>query len=223
MAKILCLERGGLSPQIQYPPLYMETFPWTLSRETFQAAEVKSIHGSYPFFGGRSTLWSAWSPRPTLDLMRDFPISMKETANNEKFWEDASRLLNVTSASEIDDIIFASLQADIDERMKEGYKEVTTSTYSESARISVGRTSPTSTLRFNEFSVPGPLLDIFERQRILAKKEPLHGNPLEIASNCVVTRLARGDDGVVRSIETNRGTISCSRGNTKIILCAGVI
>lgn len=107
--------------------------------------------------------------------------------------------------------------------MKEGYKEVTTSTYSESARISVGRTSPTSTLRFNEFSIPGPLLNIFERQRLLAKKKPLHGSPLEIASNFVVTRLARGDDGVVRSIETTRGTISYPSGDTKIILSAGVI
>ncbi|KAJ4006318.1 hypothetical protein NW752_010967 [Fusarium irregulare] len=91
-----------------------ETFPWTLSRKTFETEELKFLHGSCPFFGGRSTFWSAWSPQPTPDLMRDFPESMIKTAEEDSFWEEAKKLMNVTTAKQIQDGIFGSLQTAID-------------------------------------------------------------------------------------------------------------
>ncbi|KAF4339709.1 FAD NAD(P)-binding domain protein [Fusarium beomiforme] len=231
-AKILCLERGGfwLPSHFQNLPIPFkmvlggpsETFPWTLSRKTFETKELQFCHGSCPFFGGRSTFWSAWSPQPSLDLMRDFPKTMKETAKQEKFWKEAKKLLNVTPASQIDDGVFGSLQTAIDAILKESVSKIPTADYAESAPLAVGRQSPTSRLRFNKFSVPGPLLGILERQRRLAKND--EGAPLEIMVDCVAKSMAKGDDdNYVRVLETSKGTLSWTGNKTKIILCAGAI
>lgn len=198
-----------------------ETFPWTLSRKTFETKELQFCHGSCPFFGGRSTFWSAWSPQPSEELMRNFPDSMKATAQKESFWKEAKKLLNVTPASRIDDTVFGELQTAIDEILVGAVGGIASADYVESAPLAVGRRSPTSTLRFNKFSVPGPLLNLYENQRHLAKTE--EGAPLELMVNCSANRMIQGDDGVVRVIETSKGTLSWTGDNTKIILCAGAV
>ncbi|KAH7232309.1 FAD/NAD(P)-binding domain-containing protein [Fusarium redolens] len=231
-AKILCLERGGfwLPSHFQNLPIPFkmvlggpsETFPWTLSRKTFETKELKFCHGSCPFFGGRSTFWSSWSPQPSLDLMRDFPKAMKETAKKQKFWKEAKELLNVTRANQINDGIFGSLQTAIDNILKDSVHKIPTADYAETAPLAVGRRSPTSILRFNKFSVPGPLLGILEQQRQLAKANK--GAPLEITVDCAVKNMVKGDDdNFVRVIETSKGTLSWTGNKTKIILCAGAI
>ena len=197
-----------------------ETFPWTLSRKTFRDPELRFCHGSCPFFGGRSTFWSAWSPQPETGEMRKFPDQMIQTTKESIFWLEAKRLLNVTSAADIDDTIFAGLQTEIDKRLTMPLPHVPSATQSYPAQLSVGRRSPTSTLRFNKFSVPGPLLGIHERQ----KKKALEncGSQLDIRLNCVVEKLTADDDGVVRAIKTSRGTVSWQGEDTKVVLCAGV-
>jgi hypothetical protein len=197
-----------------------ETFPWTLSRTTFETKELGFCHGSCPFFGGRSTFWSAWSPQPTKTLMRDFPRSMIHTAESRTFWDEAKALLHVTPASKIDDTIFAGLQTAIDKVLASNLNKIPSAESVEPALLAVGRRSPTSTLRFNKFSAPGPLLGLYEEQRKLAQKG--EGAPLELMINCAVTNMTKGDDGVVRIIETNKGVLSWIDEDTKIILCAGV-
>lgn len=154
--------------------------------------------------------------------MRDFPKAMKETAAQEKFWKEAKELLNVTSADQIKDGIFGSLQTAIDGILKKSVSKIPTADYVEPAPLAVGRRSPTSRLRFNKFSVPGPLLGILEQQRQLAKTNK--GAPLEIVVDCVAQSMLKGDDDdFVRVIETSKGTLSWTGEKTKIILCAGAI
>jgi hypothetical protein len=198
-----------------------ETFPWTLSRKTFETKELKFCHGSCPFFGGRSTFWSAWSPQPPEALMRDFPESMKATTRKKGFWEEAKKLLQVTPASAIDDSIFGELQTAIDSILKAAVKSIPTASGVEPAPLSVGRRSPTSTLRFNKFSVPGPLLGLYESQRKLAAAG--NGAPLELMVNCAAKSMMKGDDNVVRVLDTSQGTLSWTGNDTKVILCAGAI
>ncbi|KAM3452931.1 hypothetical protein MY3296_004200 [Beauveria thailandica] len=230
--KILCLERGGfwLPTHFQNLPLPFkmvlegnsEAFPWTLSRKTFENKELGFLHGSCPFFGGRSTFWSAWSPQPSLELMREFPEAMKKTASNDQFWKQAKGLLNVIPASQINDGIFGSQQAAIDGILQSSLHKIPTAEYAESAPLAVGRQSPTSRLRFDKFSVPGPLLSILERQRHLAKADK--GAPLEIMVDCVAKTMSKDDDdGFVRVIETSKGTLSWTGNKTKVILCTGAI
>lgn len=53
-----------------------------------------------PFVGGRSTVWSAWCPKPTLEEMEGWPKETYDAA--VKQMDEACKLLNVQSASEID-------------------------------------------------------------------------------------------------------------------------
>ncbi|KAF8155019.1 hypothetical protein K438DRAFT_1943070 [Mycena galopus ATCC 62051] len=202
--KILVLERGGfwLPEHFQY------------------------MHGSCPFFGGRSTFWSAWCPRPKPRLMRDFPISMLETASKEQFWTDAEKLLHVISLdnTELDDPVFAKLQKVIDQRLKAGVKRILGADSAESARLAVGRTTSLSKISFNKFSTPGPLLEIYERQRHLAKKG--EGSPLVIATDTVVQRFEvdpNDPDHRANILHTSRGDLCFPEGKTNIILATGAI
>lgn len=79
-----------------------ETFPWTLAHETATGKDgtVRWSHGMVPFFGGRSTVWSAWCPVPTRDEMEGWPDVTYEAAMQQM--GAAIDLLNVQSASEID-------------------------------------------------------------------------------------------------------------------------
>lgn len=184
------------------------------------------MHGSCPFFGGRSTFWSAWCPRPTPELMRGFPNAMLNTAAEEQFWSDAEKLLHVTAADELDDPIFAKLQRDIDQRLKEGVEagRIQDADFAESARLAVGMTTSLSKVAFNKFSTPGPLLKIYERQRHLAAKK--QGSPLMIATDTVVKRFEVNPDDPARHaniLHTSRGALCFPQGRTNIILATGAI
>jgi hypothetical protein len=145
---------------------------------------------------------------------------MIDTTKSHDFWPAAKKLLHVTRANGIDDTIFAGLQTAIDDILKNNLNKIPSAETVEPAPLAVGRRSRTSTLRFNKFSVPGPLLGLCEEQRKLVRNGK--GAPLELMVNCTVTNMVKGDDGVVRIIETSRGVLSWVDENTKIILCAGV-
>lgn len=197
-----------------------ETFPWTLSRATYKS-EVKFCHGSAPFFGGRSIFWSAWSPQPCISLMRDFPLAMKALTQEEIFWRRAKELLNITSATDINDTVYVGLQRKIDSRLKKISSVVPSADFSQPAQLAVGRRSRTSSLRFNKFSVPGPMLAISERQRRESLKDA--ASPLQIMVQCTAKRMQLGEDNMVRNIETSRGDLSWSNDKTRVILCSGVM
>jgi len=145
---------------------------------------------------------------------------MIKTTQRPEFWKYAKDLLRVTCASDIDNTIYAELQDKISTRLELPLPTIPSASFSEPAMLAVGRASPTSTLRFNKFSTPGPMLALFEKQKTLAKQS--EGSPLELMINCIVTGLIKGDDGVVRVVETSQGPLAWSGDDTKVILCAGV-
>lgn len=73
---ILVIERGGLFLQDHAQALEpvlrdllggtSETFPFTLTKEMKSHDAKVYAHGSVNFIGGRSTVWTAWSPFPEL-------------------------------------------------------------------------------------------------------------------------------------------------------------
>ncbi|EMD32812.1 hypothetical protein CERSUDRAFT_108621 [Gelatoporia subvermispora B] len=234
--KILILERGQfwLPQHFQNLPLPFklvlggpsETFPWQLSSETFKS-EVKFMRGSCPFFGGRSTFWSAWSPKPTPELMRGFPQSMLDTAAKAEFWSDARALLDVTAADKVTSPVFGQqLQKQIDSRLAEGVKgkQIPSANFSEPAQLSVGRRTAVDTTAFDKFSTPGPLLTIYERQRVLAERG--EGHPLMIALDTVAQRFEVDPEDAEKHaniLHTSRGALVFPYGKTNIILAAGAI
>lgn len=223
-ARILLLERGPfwLTQHFQNTPLpfkYVlggrsETFPWTLSAATVDSP-VGYMHGSCPFFGGRSTFWSAWSPAPTPELMRNWPKALVQPTLEPGFWGRARKLLNVTSAGEIGDPVYEELQAQLSSRLRENFKgSVPSATEAYDAPMAVGNPQ-SSDVRFLKFSVPGPLLALKERQ------DRLGTGKLTIATRCVVENLASDGSGQVTALQTSRGVLPV--GNAKVILAAGAV
>ena len=208
-----------------------QTFPFTLSRETYESP-VKFVHGSTPFFGGRSTFWSAWSPTPSLDLMREWPESMKKTAGSydSDFFKRARALLRVTSASDIGPP-YANLQAELNERLKQVIPgpKVPTATEAYPAPMAVGAVTQSTTIRFSKFSTVGALLGLYEQQKQHVENNT--GSALLLATNTAVQYLVAGlgsppptnpnDDITVKFVRSNRTPDLPVRPNTKIILSAG--
>lgn len=157
--------------------------------------------------------------------MRSYPESMVATAETPGFFEKGRMLLHVTPANKISDEVFGELQGDIDESLKRGLDagKISTAKIAEPAPLAVGRTTPTSTLAFNKFSTPGPLLAIQERQTKLASLGK--GSPLMIAVDCVVKRFHTDEDEghAVTVLETSRGDLCFPNGKTNVILAVGVI
>ncbi|KAG9084294.1 hypothetical protein FS749_005334 [Ceratobasidium sp. UAMH 11750] len=243
--KILCLERGDfwLPDHFQNLPLPFkytlggpsETFPFTLSKKTY-ASEVRFVHGSCPFFGGRSTFWSAWSPSPTPDLMRNWPRSLVETSKKPEFFERAIKLLRVTSASDIGPP-YANLQLEINERLRQGVanQQVPSADEAYPAPMAVSSIAQTATIHFTKFSTPGPLLGLYKQQQRRAAAEPKEGSPLLFATETAVEYLVTEvgfpppnppgahEEVSVKFIRSSRHTdLPVTPDRTKIILCAGV-
>lgn len=151
-----------------------ETYHWALSRETYDAGHF--CRGLFPFFGGRSTIWSACCPQPTdgsdgnPDELRQFPKFMLDMPKNDPgFWLRAKKLLRVVSAADIKNGIFGDLQCKLDcklgntnvHQIPGGYKSEPTH-MSVGPRLGLG----TSNQAFNLFSVPGDLLSFGPRVKI---------------------------------------------------------
>jgi choline dehydrogenase-like flavoprotein len=119
--KILMLERGPffLPAHFQNLPLpyastlggLSETFPWTLSTKTAVVKPgekdhfITYQHGMVPFFGGRSTLWSAWCPEPLenkeFNELDGWNPVVK--ADLQKYIPETKTLLAVIPADKIDE------------------------------------------------------------------------------------------------------------------------
>ena len=188
------------------------------------------MSGCSPFFGGRSSFWSIWSPRAigsNFDLMEGFPPIMKKIASHEDFYNDVEKLLHVKPANTIDDPIFEVMQGLFDDYLSNGLKKITRAENAEPARLATGVFIGVPTWGFRQFSTVGPLLKINEDQISLARKDPPMGNPIMIATDVVVERfeVEPEDNGKLhaRVLHTSRGTLNLRGGKTNVILATGAI
>jgi hypothetical protein len=65
------------------------------------------------FFGGRSSFWSAWCPKPTTEEMAEWPE--EEITAVHEYFPDVEMLLNVVPSNKISsnegkNVIFGELQ-----------------------------------------------------------------------------------------------------------------
>lgn len=238
-ARILMLERGPffLPEHFQNLPLpyeatlggLSETFPWTLSaRMADQPADQIAFwqHGMVPFVGGRSIMWSSWCPRPTSEEMAAWPREVIDVATT--YFESAEFFLNVIAADRIDADpheevlkarvvggrpIYAEMQARLQALLQANLGRVESATRTFAAPLAVGAGSGEG-LDFAKFSTPSVLLDIRQRQVDNV------GAPLQIATECIVTRI-RQQDGRATALETSRGMVSV--GDAQVILAMGTL
>ncbi|MCO5550455.1 hypothetical protein L7F22_003942 [Adiantum nelumboides] len=242
-ARILVIERGPffLPEHFQNLPLpyqatlggMSETFPWTLSHATVVEQNLWQ-HGMVPFFGGRSTLWSAWCPRPTTEEMRDWPPALVDAA--QRYFADAEALLNVVSADMIDAQlhpqrrsagstaaaeaptaslkrpIYATLQRELTKMVRDNMGEIPSATRVIPAPLAVK--SRIDGVDYEKFAVPGPLLSQVVQQRDSGK------GTIKVVTKCVVERVLH-QDGRATALETSRGTVSV--GKAQLILAMGTL
>jgi hypothetical protein len=229
-AKILILERGEffLPEHFQNLPLpyrqtlggLSETYPWTLSKKTTEGKFIKWQHGTVPFFGGRSTLWSAWCPRPTEEEMINWPEEIITNAN--KYFSSAEHLLNVVPTDQIATPIkgkpvYGILQKKLLKRLKKNQSKINEITRIIAAPLAV-KTPDVVDLDFSKFSVPGKLLELAEKQKDLYDEQK--GNEINIVTQCLVQKIISKNKHPT-ALETSIGILNIK--NAKIILAMGTL
>jgi choline dehydrogenase-like flavoprotein len=232
---ILIIERGPffLPEHFQNLPLpyqktlggLSETFPWTLSEKTHNGTYIKWQHGMVPFFGGRSTLWSAWCPEPSDEEMVGWPeVTIQAVRKN---FNSAKKLLNVVSANNIQDLrldnshfkmpicgnkhIYGVMQQELTTKLQNS--QIKNVYRVEPAPLAAGANDND----FSKYAIPGPLLTL-AIQQVNKSQNP---QPLfRIVTNCIVNRILQ-QNGKATALETSRGVVSI--GNAQLILAMGTL
>ncbi|WP_296424036.1 GMC oxidoreductase [Yoonia sp.] len=213
---------GGLS----------ETFPWSLSATTalgLAGGYIRWQHGMVPFFGGRSTLWSAWCPRPTEDEMSGWPAQTIAAAKAN--FDAAEGLLHVQKADAVDADrtsaelshvasvrpIYGALQEIIQTRLLDAPATVKGIYRTEAAPLASDAKSVDG-IDFQKFAAPAEILELQLQQSQKAKNQT--GAPFHIMTDCTVERILQ-QDGRAIGLDTSRGTLSL--GNAKLVLATGTL
>ena len=117
--KIFIIERGDFPEHFHsFTPTELgkeeksnEEFPWKFS--TCEDGYVNRVRGMNYFFGGRSSFWKAWCPKPTEEEMAEWPNEVIKSVH--RYFPYAERLLSVKPASkhfnQLQKIIFDKLES----------------------------------------------------------------------------------------------------------------
>eukprot|EP01084_Bolivina_argentea_P316649 548923_1 len=193
-----------------------ETYPFKLTEKTAQKqvndnnGYLTFCHGIIPYFGGRSTLWSAWCPEPNNDELSDWP---KDTINilQNKYFQTAKQLLNVVNSDQLETkdnhiygtlnkVILKKLQTDLIQNMPIFTRVIP-------APIAVK--SDISGSEYEKFSVCGPILELIKNE---------NGHTVSIVPNCCALKINEDK----HCINTSLGDIEYNK-TTKIILAMGTL
>ncbi|MFT3856712.1 MAG: GMC oxidoreductase [Aquabacterium sp.] len=228
-ARILVLERGGFVLPVHYQMLPMAfqsftgspptTYPWTRTTEMATQGMQMFQAGYIPILGGRSTYWSAWSPSPTPDLMRDWPQELVDVTLKPGFWERARSFLNVTTMDKVHDGVYGNLQEQLGIHLRENFRRFVPSAQNAYAAPIAVANPGWQTVRFYKFSTVGTLLGLHNAQKLLADEG--NGAPLPIVDHCIVDRLIHDERGTVTALSTSRGELAVA--SAKVVLAMGTI
>ena len=245
-ARILLIERGTffLPEHFQNLPLpfkdtlggLSETFPWTMSIENQQPdSPIKWQHGMVPFFGGRSTLWSAWCPIPNSDEFTGWPTHTIEAAR--KNFEPAKTLLRVQNADEIDNFpnqeifdfvsgtrpVYGALQRQVQGLLQELGSDVNGIYRTDPAPLASASMQENG-IDFQKFSTPGELLELAEKFNNVDESGKRVGPQLDIVSACTVEEIHQQElngEKKATALQTSRGVLPL--GNAELVLAMGTL
>lgn len=202
-----------------------ERFPWSVSSQMKQAPTIRGQRGMIPSFGGRSTLWSGWCPRPTPEEMQDWPPEVIRTVN--AYLKDAEELLGVVPADEIGKhrsvspsanySIYGTMQEELIKMLRATLNEIPSATRVLAAPLAVAA-GESQGIAFLKFSTPDRLLALVREQRLSAQRGC--GAELRIVTNCTVRRIQQSG-GVATVLDTTRGEVRV--GDAKLILAMGTL
>ncbi|MCG7497467.1 GMC oxidoreductase [Vibrio sp. Of7-15] len=245
-ARILLIERGTffLPEHFQNLPLpfkdtlggLSETFPWTMSIKNQQPdSPIKWQHGMVPFFGGRSTLWSAWCPIPNNDEFAGWPTHTIEAAR--KNFDSAKNLLRVQNADEIDNFphqeifdfvsgtrpVYGALQRRVQSLLQELGRDVNGIYRTDPAPLASASMQENG-IDFQKFSTPGELLALAEKFNKVDAAGKRVGPQLDIVSACTVEEIHQQElngEKKATALQTSRGVLPL--GNAELVLAMGTL
>lgn len=245
-ARILLIERGTffLPEHFQNLPLpfkdtlggLSETFPWTMSIENQQPdSPIKWQHGMVPFFGGRSTLWSAWCPIPNSDEFAGWPTHTIDAAR--KNFDSAKTLLRVQNADEIDNFphqeifdfvsgtrpVYGALQRRVQGLLQELGTDVNGIYRTDPAPLASASMQENG-IDFQKFSTPGELLALAEKFNKVDAAGKRVGPQLDIVSACTVEEIHQQElngEKKATALQTSRGVLPL--GNAELVLAMGTL
>ena len=243
--RILVIERGRffLPEHFQNLPLpfketlggLSETFPWTLSSITAsgKGGTVQWQHGMVPFFGGRSTLWSAWCPRPTPEEMDGWPQETIKAAQD--YFGTAEKLLHVQKADKIDAErcpktlqliygkrpVYGALQRRIQNLLENNENKnllKNIGIYRTEAAPLASAAEKIDGIDFQKFATPGEILEIVNQSN--AQKQNEEEANIKIVSDCVVEKILQQHKRGT-ALQTSRGVLPL--GDAELILAMGTL
>jgi choline dehydrogenase-like flavoprotein len=242
-ARILLIERGTffLPEHFQNLPLpfkdtlggLSETFPWTMSITNQQdSSPLKWQHGMVPFVGGRSTLWSAWCPRPNGQEFDGWPEATIQAAKSN--FDSAEKLLRVKPADEIDGNrsaaereflcqqrpVYGALQNRVQTLLAENYDKVAGIYRTEPAPLACASDDG---IDFQKFATPGEILEIVDKYRNNTDEDK--GPRVDVVCDCVVEKINQQEtangDRQATALQTSRGFFAL--GDAQLILAMGTL
>lgn len=229
--RILMLERGGfhLPEHFQNLPLayqgllggMSETFPWSLdyntaNKKTEKGDYIKAQHGMLPFFGGRSTTWSAWCPRPNGEELVLWNKEITEKLNKQYF-ESAEKLLNVISVDKLvgKSAAYDQLQENVSKFFKD-FKPDELKNFSRVIPAPLAANGEESSEDFHKFSTPEKILEL----KMMLDADKSNKGTLDIVTLCTVNKIIN-DGSTAYALDTSRGIVNLNKA--QLILAMGTL
>lgn len=198
----------------------LESFLWKHGEAAQDNPYAQLQRGQMLLFGGRSTMWSGWSPLPTVDELVGWPEVVKKRISENAV--DALDLLCVERANQIDTgihgpprkhpALFGPLQNALDESFNQACAGIDELYRSEPAALAVDPGVMYGN-DYSKFSTPPGFFDLLSVDDVPDQR-------LKILIGARTNRLVVEDEIVVR-IETAKGPIQTR--NSTIILAAGAL
>jgi hypothetical protein len=267
---ILVLERGSfyypehfqnlphafkfITPEQRF---FNETFPWYLARSsaTMRITEGATPpenndkgatwqHGMVPFFGGRSSLWSAWCPRPDVHKLEssdinNWPAEMIDMMRQPSFFEDAENLLGVYNTVNFANFtinmregtngyrvppeycIYADLQLELHRLLEEQMYKLGSVNHVSGAPLAIKDVNGNFTNIFEKFSVVGPYMALLKKYRCDVDDPKKNLGQIAAITECVVQRIIVDDESNSPiALDTSRGIQPLGK-DTKVIIACG--
>ena len=226
-SRVLCIEGGNDNSAAHYqgllqdsrvryghlnavPDVFPGQCPWHVSAATSSSEELDACAGTCLLLGGRSNYWYGWCMQPSLEQLRGYPAQLIEATKNSSFWRRAFELLRVTSVDQLGGIFFDNLQHIVERRLGDNMSHMPT----------VTDTRPAYFANANETGIGLARYSVADQ---LSKIASISSRPLDILLSHSITRLACSNGAnCVDTICTDKGHLTLSNPETKVILCAGV-
>lgn len=235
-SRILLLERGTLFFPDHFHNLPLTFQPlcrlsaysaWKISKKTTEAEFIRSIYGLMPFFGGRSTYWSAWTPKPSVEDLSGWPTAIKDLIENN--FSQAAKCLNIQPFDELDAGHRSEASGDVNARLLHQRLHAAFAKHiGESRSYNRLEAAPIAMAKDanrlpEKCATPHRLFTCFDRQKNLSISGA--GSPLSIVPRCAVEKIVHDTHSIngtrATMLQTTRGNVHL--GNAKLILASGAL